>query len=102
MRSAIRVFIEAAKDADARSISAFTRVFRRAMRGHHTENSIRTDGTALGGAAVAPQLTDRGVGKPPHIPLAVLRQARQAFGEPCAHMLRIRVRELGIGFDELP
>jgi hypothetical protein len=56
----------------------------------------------LSGAAVAPQLTDRGVGKPPHIPLAVLRQTRQAFGEPCAHMLRIRVRKLGIGFDELP
>ena len=34
--------------------------------------------------------------------LAVLCQTRQAFGEPCAHMLRIRVRELGIGFDELP
>jgi hypothetical protein len=36
---AIHVFVSTKKDVDARDISAFTRVFRRAMRGHDGRES---------------------------------------------------------------
>src|SRR5262245_36764385 len=57
---------------------------------------------ALSRAALAPQLTDRAVGEPPQIPLAILSQSREAPGQPGAQFIAIVVRKLGIGSDELP
>jgi hypothetical protein len=47
-------------------------------------------------------LPNGGVGEPPHISFTVLSQTRQSVSEPRAHLLRIIVRELGVGFDKRP
>ena len=57
---------------------------------------------ALSGVSFAPQLPDGGVSQPPHIPFTVLSETPQPISEPSAHLLRIIVGELGVGFDERP
>src|SRR5262245_52830222 len=57
---------------------------------------------ALSRLSLAPQLSNSGVGEPPHIPFTVLSQTRQAIRQSRAHLLRIIVRELGVGFDKRP
>src|SRR5690349_16637796 len=55
----IHVFFLGQKDLDGRAISAFTRVFRRAMPGHDALCSIRNNMAGRHGPVILPHATAR-------------------------------------------